>query len=68
MDTGREEKERVLECFRRWGYLQADLDPVGYLEPEAVPELDLAGEIHIQQTLDRVLDRLSLVVDRHQDR
>ena len=45
MDTGREEKERVLESFRRWGYLQADLDPVGCLEPEAVPELDLAGEI-----------------------
>lgn len=45
MDTSREEKERVLDAFRRWGYLQADLDPVGYLEPEAVPELDLAGEI-----------------------
>jgi 2-oxoglutarate dehydrogenase E1 component len=44
MDTHREEKERVLDAFRRWGYLQADLDPVGGLEPEAVPELDLSGE------------------------
>jgi len=44
MDTHREEKERVLEAFRRWGYLQADLDPVGYLEPAVLPELDLRGE------------------------
>ena len=44
MDTRSEEKERVLDAFRRWGYLQADLDPVGYLQPALVPELDLAGE------------------------
>jgi hypothetical protein len=26
-----EEKERVMEAFRRWGYLEAELDPVGCL-------------------------------------
>jgi 2-oxoglutarate dehydrogenase E1 component len=44
MDTRNEERERVLDAFRLWGYLQADLDPVGYLQPEALPELELAGE------------------------
>jgi 2-oxoglutarate dehydrogenase E1 component len=36
--------EQVLDSFRRWGYLQADLDPLGSLKPEHVPELDLEGE------------------------
>ena len=30
----------TLDSFRRWGYLQADLDWLGRLEPAAVPELD----------------------------
>jgi 2-oxoglutarate dehydrogenase E1 component len=30
----------ILSRFRRWGYLQADLDRLGRLEPLAVPELD----------------------------
>jgi 2-oxoglutarate dehydrogenase E1 component len=45
MDTQSEEKEQVLEAFRRWGYLQSDLDPVGYLRPEPQPELERTGEI-----------------------
>ena len=45
MGTGSEERDSVLDAFRRWGYLQADLDPVGYLRPEPQPELDLTGEI-----------------------
>jgi len=44
MDTSKEERNRVLDVFRRWGYLQADLDPLGDLEPEPLPELDLTGE------------------------
>jgi len=44
MDTHSEEKERVLDAYRRWGYLQADLDPVGCLEPMSLPELNLTGE------------------------
>jgi 2-oxoglutarate dehydrogenase E1 component len=35
---------QVLDAFRRWGYLQAQLDPLGqYLAPKGVPELDLDG-------------------------
>src|SRR5438067_11968766 len=39
------DRERVLEAFRRWGYLQAQLDPLGhYLAPQMVPELDVQGD------------------------
>ena len=38
-----ESQERIWDCFRRWGYLQANLDPLGDLEPVAVPELDACG-------------------------
>ena len=37
------ERERVFEAFRRWGYLQADLDPLGLFRPEPHPELKLSG-------------------------
>ncbi len=36
-------QERAWDAFRRWGYLQADLDPLGDLEPVAIPDLDLTG-------------------------
>jgi 2-oxoglutarate dehydrogenase E1 component len=45
MDTRSEETDHVLDTFRRWGYLQADLDPVGYLQPVPLPELELSGEV-----------------------
>ncbi len=35
---------RVLEAYRRWGYLAADLDPLGRLQPVAHLELAVAGE------------------------
>jgi 2-oxoglutarate dehydrogenase E1 component len=35
---------RVLEAFRRWGYLGADLDPLGRLPPAGHPELEIEGE------------------------
>ncbi len=38
-----ESQEPIWDCFRRWGYLQANLDPLGDLEPIAVPELEVAG-------------------------
>jgi len=43
------EREATFDIFRRWGYLQASLDPLGqYLPPEpfpvAVPESDFAAE------------------------
>ena len=39
--ASRENQERIWDAFRRWGYLQADLDPLGDLQPVAMPELDL---------------------------
>jgi 2-oxoglutarate dehydrogenase E1 component len=47
--TGAEARETTLDIFRRWGYLQATLDPLGqYLPPEVlpvtVPESDAAAE------------------------
>jgi 2-oxoglutarate dehydrogenase E1 component len=37
-------REQIFDAFRRWGYLQAQLDPLGqYLQPAEVPELDLSG-------------------------
>ncbi len=38
-----EAQERIWESFRRWGYLQANLDPLGDLEPVPMLELDVAG-------------------------
>ena len=39
------ERERIFDAFRRWGFLQAQLDPLGqYLQPQSIPELDVAGE------------------------
>jgi 2-oxoglutarate dehydrogenase E1 component len=31
------------DAFRRWGYLQADIDPLGRLKPMPHPELDVEG-------------------------
>ena len=36
-------REHTLELFRRWGYLQADLDPLGHFQPLAYPELKISG-------------------------
>src|SRR6267142_2241235 len=39
------ERERVFEAFRRWGYLEATLDPLGLFEPLKHPALEaLTGE------------------------
>ena len=39
------ERERVFEAFRRWGYLEADLDPLGFLPPVSHPDLRVEGEL-----------------------
>ena len=41
VETGSD--QRVLDAYRRWGYLQADLDWLGRLAPAAHPELDAEG-------------------------
>ena len=38
------ERERVFDAFRRWGYLEADLDPLGFFRPERHPELRIESE------------------------
>ncbi len=43
--AGNEERERVFDTFRRWGYLEATLDPLGLFEPLKHPDLQgLTGE------------------------
>ncbi|HYL46538.1 MAG TPA: 2-oxoglutarate dehydrogenase E1 component [Candidatus Limnocylindrales bacterium] len=39
----REGAEKIWDAFRRWGYLQAGLDPLGDLQPLAMPELEVTG-------------------------
>ena len=37
-------REQIFDAFRRWGYLQAQLDPLGqYLQPVDATELDFSG-------------------------
>jgi 2-oxoglutarate dehydrogenase E1 component len=38
------ERQRVFDAFRRWGYLEGDLDPLGFLQPRPHPELDIDSE------------------------
>ncbi|HEY6448040.1 MAG TPA: 2-oxoglutarate dehydrogenase E1 component [Acidobacteriaceae bacterium] len=40
-----QQREQTFDAFRRWGYLQAQLDPLGqYLQPLEVPELELQND------------------------
>lgn len=39
------DRERVFDAFRHWGYLEADLDPLGFLQPVPHPDLQMDGEI-----------------------
>jgi 2-oxoglutarate dehydrogenase E1 component len=38
------DRERVFENFRRWGYYEATLDPLGVFQPLKHPDLELTGE------------------------
>src|SRR6202158_1362397 len=38
------ERERVFNAYRQWGYLEGDLDPLGFLRPRETPELEHDGE------------------------
>ena len=44
MNVDSEKQERIIDAFRRWGYLQANLDPLGHFAPYPHPELDLSGD------------------------
>jgi len=41
--ASKESQDRVWDAFRRWGYLQADLDPLGDLQPVTMSELEVTG-------------------------
>ncbi|MGH9648846.1 MAG: 2-oxoglutarate dehydrogenase E1 component [Terriglobales bacterium] len=43
-----EDRERIFDAFRRWGYLEADLDPLKHFPPQPHPELALGGEAAAQ--------------------
>src|SRR5258707_407401 len=42
--AGNEERERIFDAFRRWGYLEATLDPLGLFEPLKHPDLDVLSD------------------------
>src|ERR1035437_3801424 len=37
-------RERVFNAFRQFGYLEGDLDPLGFLTPRPTPELQIESE------------------------
>ena len=41
IETTPTKRELIFDAFRRWGYLQADLDPLGDLQPLPMPELEI---------------------------
>jgi 2-oxoglutarate dehydrogenase E1 component len=41
--SGGDERERIFDDFRRWGYYQANLDPLGLFKPANRPELEWTG-------------------------
>lgn len=43
-NTPNDSRERVFEAFRRWGYYEATLDPLGFFTPLKRTELELSGE------------------------
>ncbi len=43
--VSQEDRQPIFDAFRRWGYLEATLDPLGLFEPVKHPDLDaLTGE------------------------
>jgi 2-oxoglutarate dehydrogenase E1 component len=40
-----EEKDLIFDAFRRWGYLEADIDPLGFYRPAPHPDLAVDGEV-----------------------
>jgi 2-oxoglutarate dehydrogenase E1 component len=43
VSANNEQRERVFDAFRRWGYYEATLDPLGVFQPLKHPDLDLTG-------------------------
>ena len=45
LDAPNGDRERVFDPFRHWGYLEADLDPLGFLPAVSHPEMRVDGEL-----------------------
>jgi 2-oxoglutarate dehydrogenase E1 component len=45
LETPNGERDRVFDPFRRWGYLEADLDPLRFLAPQPHPDLQGDSEL-----------------------
>ncbi len=45
LDAPNGDRERVFDPFRHWGYLEADLDPLGFLPSVSHPDLRADGEV-----------------------
>jgi 2-oxoglutarate dehydrogenase E1 component len=52
LDAPNGERERVFDAYRRWGYLEADLDPLGFIR--SVPHSDLPTDGEFAQEARRV--------------
>ncbi len=39
-----EQRERVFDVFRRWGYYEATLDPLRVFQPQKMTDLELTGD------------------------
>jgi 2-oxoglutarate dehydrogenase E1 component len=44
LDKPNADRERIFNAYRQWGYLEGDLDPLGFLRPRETPELEREGE------------------------
>jgi 2-oxoglutarate dehydrogenase E1 component len=44
MEAPNSDRERVFDLFRHWGYLEADLDPIGLLPPQTLPDLQIDSD------------------------
>jgi 2-oxoglutarate dehydrogenase E1 component len=42
------ERESIFNAYRQWGYLEGDLDPLGFLRPRVAPELQIKSEYTAQ--------------------
>src|SRR5437868_5954737 len=44
LEAPNSDRERVFDAFRHWGYLEADLDPLGLFRPQPQAELQIENE------------------------
>jgi 2-oxoglutarate dehydrogenase E1 component len=44
LETSNLERERIFDLFRHWGYLEADLDPLGLFRPQPQSELQIDSD------------------------